>query len=97
MLVEQKYIERLGEDICELLLAHHHFNSDCTFLDVLSEVVILYVQMLCMWSHLWDSCNLCCPSVIFKHSTLDLGSIDVYIDTMLLDFCDQRSKGYDFA
>ena len=25
------------------------------------------------------------------------GSIDVYIDTMLLDFFDQRSKGYDFA
>lgn len=40
-------------------------------LNVLSKIVHLDIDVLCSGMHLWQSCHLQCPRIIFKHLALD--------------------------
>ena len=66
MFDEERHGQALGQDVCLLILSVDLVNGDVTLLDVLVEMMELYVEMLGAWSDLVYGHNLERAAVVFK-------------------------------
>ena len=71
--------QALGQDVHLLILSVDLVNGDVTLLNVLVEMMELYVEMLGAWSDLVYGHNLECAAVVFKDFAVHsrLGRLDV--------------------
>jgi hypothetical protein len=71
VLGEHDFIERLGEHISRLLLGINGMDRDLSPVHMITEVVILDVDVLGARSIFWNCSNLQSSTGVFKDSTMD--------------------------
>eukprot|EP00957_Ditylum_brightwellii_P037577 2842165-Ditylum_brightwellii.AAC.1 len=65
-------MERLGEDICNLLLCKNGQNHQLSFINKLSEVVIFQSYVLGSWAELESLCNSYAGLIVLKHLIMNI-------------------------
>jgi hypothetical protein len=69
-----------------VVLGTYMIDAYCSLLYLLSEVVILQVQVLGSWSHLWDIVNLNSTFIVLKNCAMNLWFGIDKVDTLISCF-----------
>jgi len=57
-------------------------------LDIITEVVELYVDVLGAWAHLWDFGNLKCTTIVLEDMAMDCWLGGDHVESLALELLD---------
>ena len=90
-------IKWLGQDISTLRCSIHWMDGDISPDHMVSEVVILHIQMLGSWTGFVLSCHDERATVVLKHSAVHFRLVFCEVKAIVLHFLNELHKGNAFT
>jgi len=80
------FVQQLGEHVCWLIKGVDCMQRNLSMVNIVSEMVVLDIDVLGSWVHLWDFGNFKGTTVVFKDSAVDCGLSGDHLETLFLEF-----------